>query len=335
MDATSARGLVVHRYGDWRDIAVEPIEVAPPGPGEVLIEAEAAALNFPDALMIAGKYQHKPVPPFCPGRDVAGRVAAIGPEVEGLAVGDRVAGQPQHGAFATRVLVPQNACIRIPDGLSTIDAAASGTVLATAVAALGMRARLQPGEFVLLTGAAGGVGLAAVQYAKLMGARVGAIVSSAEKENAARASGADVVIRTDAMTNLRDDLRQAVHAHSPKGADAVMDVVGGDLFDAVIRCLRPGGRCVVVGFASGRIPTISTNYLLLKDLVLIGSSLTTLFRSGNAEFRTKLEDGFRALAEGRITIPIEHCYRMEEFGTAMARIVDRKAIGKIVLAPLQ
>jgi NADPH2:quinone reductase len=329
--ASTAQALIVDAYGDWRDVRLGTITVPDPGPGEVLIAAEAAALNFPDILMIAGKYQRKPPLPFTPGRDVAGRVLAIGSGVTRVAPGDRVSAQCTHGgAFATRVLVPQAFCVPIPEALSFVDAAAAGTVLATVVAALGLRARLQAGQLVLITGAAGGVGSAAIQYARLLGARVAAVVSSAEKEAACRELGAEIVLRTDTMPNLRDGMRAAL----PDGADVVLDVVGGDLFDAVLRCVRPGGSCIVVGFTSGRIPTVQTNYLLLKDIALIGSSLSRLFDGQEPEFEGLLAEGFRALAERRMRIPVEGCYKLADFATAMARIEGRQVLGKIVLFPL-
>jgi NADPH2:quinone reductase len=335
VEGIAARGLIVDGFGDWRNTRLGPLALRPPGAGEVLLKAEAASLNFPDMLMIEGKYQHRPKPPFTPGRDVAGTVLAVGADVTDFAPGDRVMAQAHEGAFATHTLARCHSCLRIPPTLSFVDAAAAGTVLATVVVALGLRARLVPGKWVLITGAAGGVGTAAIQYARWRGARVAALVSSAEKAAACRALGAEIVLRSDEIGDLRDGLRAALFAHAPDGADVVLDVVGGDVFDAAIRCVRPGGRCLVVGFTSGRIPTIATNYLLLKDIALIGCTLARMFTGTDSEFHRLLAESFTALAEGRIRIPVEACYRLEDFAMAMARIAERQVVGKVVLAPLQ
>lgn len=332
-DDHAFQALIAESYGDWRDVRVGSMPHRPPGPDDVLIEAHAASINFPDLLMIAGKYQHRPAPPFIPGRDVAGRIVAVGDNVRSFAVGDRVAAQPPHGAFAEEVVAPARFSVRIPDNVSYEDAAASGTILATVAAALGLRARLQRGEWLLLTGAAGGVGSAAIQYARARGARVAALVSSQEKELAARSLGAEVVLRSDKMASLKGDLRDHLAHHGLDGVDAAMDVVGGDEFEAVIRCIRPEGRVIVVGFASGRIPQIPANYLLLKDIAVIGSSLDRLFRSEHPAFRALLTEAFDMLANGRIKAPIEARYPLAEFARAAARIASRQAIGKLVLLP--
>jgi NADPH:quinone reductase len=327
------RALMVDAYGDWRRVRLASIEAPVPGPGEVLIEAQAASLNFADLLMIEGKYQHRPQLPFVPGRDVAGRVLSIGEGVSGFAVGDRVAAQPRSGAFAELAVARAAACVSLPSAVPFEAAAACVTIFATVVAALGMRAKLRPGDWVLITGAAGGVGSAAIQYARVLGAHVAALVSSAEKEDAARALGAEVVVRSDLMADLRDGMRQALAAKGLDGVAVVMDVVGGDVFDAAIRCIAPEGRLIVVGFASGRIPQIAANYLLLKDIAAVGSSIGRLIGSANPEFRRLLQASFAMLADGRMKAPIEGSYPLSDFQTAAARIAERKVIGKIVLLP--
>jgi NADPH2:quinone reductase len=332
--ATHTRGILVEQFGDWRDLRVGEVAIADPGPDQVLIAAEAASLNFPDMLMIEGKYQRRPPLPFVPGRDVAGTVAAVGQAVSRFSVGDRVLSLAPEGAFAGHLLVGQTHCMKLPDRLSFIDAAAASTVLATVVVALGLRARVQPGQLVLITGAAGGVGTAAIQYAQFLGGRVAAVVSSAEKADFCRALGAEFVLRSDQIPDLRDGLRAALKPFAPEGAEVVADVVGGDMFDAAIRCVRPGGVCLVIGYTSGRIPTIATNYLLLKDIALIGCTLARMFDGTQTEFMRLLDEAFIGLAEGRMRIPVEACYRLDQFQTAMARIADRKVVGKIVLSPM-
>ena len=328
-----ARALVADAFGDWHAVRWTTVPIPTPGPDEVLIGSEAAALNFPDALMIEGKYQHKPKPPFIPGRDVAGRVLAVGDAVTEFKPGDAVVAQPPNGAFTTHAISPASFCFPIPPGLSMQDAAASGTVLATVAAAIGMRARPKPGERVMITGAAGGVGSAAIQYARLFEAKVAAVVSSAEKEALARSIGAEIVVRSDRLTGLKDGLRPALQAAGWDGVDVVVDMVGGDTFDGALRCLHPGGRMVVVGFASGRIPTVAANYLLLKDLVVMGSSLDRMLRGRHTEFRSLVGEALAAAAVGRIHVPIDSTFPMAEFVTAMERITSRQVQGKIVLLP--
>lgn len=327
----SMKALVVSSYGSWEGAEIGEMPVPAPGPHDVLIRAGASALNFPDLLMIEGKYQVRPPVPFVPGRDIAGTVVAVGEAVAGFAPGDRVAAQPQFGAFAEYVAAPGWSCIRLPDAVGFAEAAACGTVFATVVGALKLRARLRPGETVLLTGAAGGVGSAGIQYARHLGGRVVALVSSAAKEEAARRLGAEIVLRADAIPDMKSGLREALKAAGLDQVDAVVDVVGGATFDGAIRCLKPGGRCVIVGFASGQIPQIPANYVLLKDLVVLGSSLDRLFKAGDPELAEGLRDAFEALADGRLKAEIEGVLAFSRFAEAAARIARRQAVGKIVL----
>jgi NADPH2:quinone reductase len=329
---STVRGLVVDSYGDWRKTRIGEIARRPLAPGEILIDARAAALNFPDLLMIEGKYQHRPPLPFVAGRDVAGTIAELGDGADHLKIGDRVAAQPLHGAFAAKVIAPANHCTRLPDAVSFEQGAAAATILATVVGALKLRAKLGTGETVLVRGAAGGVGSAAIGYAKLLGGRVVALVSSAEKEASVRALGADTVLRSDTIEGgLREGLRKSLLAAGLEGVDVVIDVVGGEVFEGAIRCVLPAGRYVVVGSSSGHIPQIAANYLLLKDIAVIGSSLRRLFRSGNPQLREYLDSAFLALADGRLLVPIDRRLPLSRFAEGAALIADRKVIGKLVL----
>ena len=322
--------LIVRRYGDWRAVDTGRLPVPRPGPGQVLIRAGAAALNFPDLLMIEGKYQVKPELPFVPGRDVAGTVVALGEGARGFAPGDRVAAQPPSGAFGEYVAAPDYTCVQVPTSVSDADAAACGTVIATVVGAMRLRARLRPGETVLVTGAAGGVGSMGLQYARHLGARPVALVSSDAKEAAARRLGADVVLRSDRIGEMRKGLRTALSDAGLEHVDAVVDMVGGATADAALRCLRPGGRFVIVGFASGEIPQIPANYLLLKDLVVLGSSLDRLFRERDLDLAEGMADAFAALGDTRLHSEIDSRLPLAEFATGAGRIANRKAIGKVV-----
>ena len=331
--AQKAKGLILDNYGDWRRTRLGDVSVNSPGPNEVLIETKATSINFPDILMMEGKYQKRPPVPFTPGRDAAGIVRAVGEGVTDFKVGDRVAVQPGHGAFAQRTISEACYCTRMPDEMSFEDAAACNTTIATVVAAISMRADLRPGEWILITGAAGGVGSAGVQYARALGARVVAVVSSQEKEEAVKRIGAEIVLRTDQIPDLKEGLREALAQKGLDGVEAAMDVVGGDAFDGLLRCIKPEGRVSIVGFASGRIPTVAANYLLLKDIRLYGSSINRMFVLPNPKFRRLLENGFRMVADGRISSMIERKYPLAEFATAFERVADRKVVGKVLLIP--
>lgn len=327
------RGVVVDRFGDWRDARMGVLPVAMPGPKEILIKCAAAALNFQDLLMIAGTYQFKPRTPFFPGSDVAGTVAAVGADVTGFSVGQKVAGLVQSGGFAQFSIGQEHRCFPLPDDIEFTKAAACSSVFATVIVALKLRGQLQAGQRAMITGAAGGVGIAAVQYARQLGAEVVALVSSDAKERAVRRVGADVVIRTDQLKNLKDDLRAVLAGKDISHVDVVLDSVSGDVFDGAIRCLGTGGRLVVVGFASGRIAEVKTNYLLLKGISVVGSALKLGLDEDNAIVKEAMDGVYRDVAAGRLDPSISAVFPFSEFHEAAEKIADRKAVGKIVLVP--
>ncbi|MCA0450020.1 MAG: NADPH:quinone oxidoreductase family protein [Proteobacteria bacterium] len=307
-------------YGDFPD----PV----PGDGEVLIDVAAASVNFPDLLMMQGQYQTKPALPFVPGRDAAGIIAALGKGVHNLRVGDRVATMAVHGAFASRLAVPASRCYPIPDDLGFDAAAAMVTVYATVLVALHKRAKAQPGERVLVLGAGGGVGIATVSYARLLGCRVVAVVSSAEKQALVQEAGADaVIVAKDADSMRAEVLKWSGNA----GVDVAIDPVGGDMFDAALRCMAPQGRLVVVGFAAGRIPTIRANYILLKDIAVMGSSLERWVQAEPMTMAKDIGDIFKAGAAGRLPFWITDRLKIEDGMAAFRAIAERTARGKIVL----
>ena len=328
-----ATGLVVDQVGDWHRARVARLPLSGPGRDEVLVACEAAALNFQDLLMIEGRYQLKPPLPFIAGRDIAGRVIAVGPGVAHVAVGQHVAALVPYGGFADVAKAPAGSCFPIPTGLDFARAAASTSIFATVVYALVVRGQLRAGERLLVTGAAGGVGLAAIQLGRQIGAEVIALVSSDQKARAATRAGAQHAVRLDPLRALREELRTAVTAVAPAGLDVVIDMVGGDIFDGAIRCLKSGGRIVVVGFASGRIAEAKTNYLLVKGISVIGSALTLGLQSDGPALRDAMCQIYQDVAAGRLDPFIGATYPLAEFQRAAAAIAERRAIGKIVLLP--
>jgi len=324
--------LVVEAHGsadalklrDWP----EPLA---PGPGEVLVEVHAASINFPDLLVIAGTYQNLPACPFVAGKDLSGRVLATGPGVERMRPGDRVMALVEHGAFAERVLVPERQCHPMPDAMSHWQAAAMGLTYLTAYFALVERARVQPGEIVLVTGATGGVGLAAVQVARALGATVIAAVGSEAKARFASDKGAHHVVRTD-LAPLRDALRAQVQAAVGKrGVDVVIDPVGGNVFDASLRTLAWCGRLVIVGFAEGRIPEVKAGLLLVKNISLIGLQVSD-YRDRTPDAVERAQDAlYRMFEQGSIDPAVMAAYSLQDYRSALRAVQDRTVLGKVVL----
>lgn len=326
------RALVVHQHGSLENLKLETVPDPQPGPEEVLVDVHAASVNFPDLLVIGGTYQNLPATPFVPGKDFAGTVGAVGAKVSGLKPGDRVMGQIEYGAFAERAVVPSHNCYRMPAGMSFAEGAAMGLAYLTAHFALVERGGLKPGETVLVTGAAGGVGLATVQLAKALGAIVLASVSSDEKAAIARAGGADHVVRTDAP-DLRESFRRQVFAATGKrGADLIVDSVGGDVFDASLRAIAWSGRMVTVGYASGRVPEVKLGLILVKNISIIGLQVSDYRDRASSKVREVREDLARLYEAGKLKPHVMAAYPMESYREALAVVRDRRALGKVVIA---
>lgn len=326
-------GILVERFGDWHNAKIGTLPLRPLRSGEVLIKCEAAALNFQDLLIIEGKYQFKPAVPFISGSDVAGRIIAVGPDVEQFSVGQRIAALVQIGGFAEYSIAPLGRYFSIPDDIDFARAAACTSVFATVVVALTIRGQLRAGERILVTGAAGGVGIAAVQYARQIGAEIFALVSSDAKQQIARQAGAHHIVRLDQLSNPIEDLRVALVGRAIEGLDLIIDMVGGDVFDGAIRCLRPGGRIVVVGFASGRIAEVKTNYILLKGISVIGSALKFGLEYHRPVLKELMEKVYKDVAIGQLDPIISATYPLYEFHRAATQIANRSAVGKIVFIP--
>ena len=264
------RSYRVWEHGAPSSMRIDTLPDLVPGAGEMVVDVKAAGINFPDTLVVSGKYQILPPRPFAPGKDLAGIVQAVGAGVTDFAPGDRIMGQVEHGAFAGQALVSPSQAFRLPDGMEFAEAAAMGLVYQTAHFALVERGQYKRGETVLVGGAAGGVGLAAVQIAKGLGARVLAGVRSEAEAEVVRQAGADAVINL-AVPDLRDSLRaQVAAATDGHGADVVLDPLGDTFFAAAVRAMAWCGRLVVIGFAAGEIPSIKVNYLLVKNISVSG-----------------------------------------------------------------
>ncbi len=327
------RALVVEDFAPFETQEIRELPDPAPGPGEVIIDAHAMGLNFPDVLMVEGKYQHKPARPFIPGFDAAGVVSAIGEGVSRVAVGDHVLTLLHHGAFATCVTAPEHGVWRMPEAMSFEHGAAFGLAYLTAYISLIENARAQAGETVLITGASGGVGLAMVQFGTAMGMRIIGGATSAEKAVIVQENGAESTVDL-AAENLRDSLRDEIYALTEgAGVDLVVDMVGGDVFDAALRAIRPGGRIAIVGFASGRIPEIKAGYLLVKRLTAIGSPLISGRDGGDALKDKAMVELFRLYEAGGLRPVISARVAFDDWREGFRRFRERRVTGKIVMVP--
>ncbi len=324
------RALVVEGFAPFETHEIRELPDPAPGPGEVIIDASAMGMNFPDLLMVEGNYQHKPARPFIPGFDAAGVVRDIGAGVTRVAVGERVLTSLRRGAFATMVTAPEQDVWRMPEAMSFEHGAAFGLAYLTAYISLIVNTRAKAGETVLITGASGGVGLAMTQFGAAMGMRIIGGATSAEKAVLVQENGAESTVDLGA-SNLRDSLRDEIYALTDgAGVDLVVDMVGGDVFDAAIRAIRPGGRIAIVGFASGRIPVIKANYLLIKRLTAIGSPLTT---GGQARKDEAMAELFRLYQAGGLRPVISARVGFDDWRAAFLRFRERRVTGKIVMVP--
>ncbi len=325
------KAVIARSFGPIESLQIAEVPDPVAGPSQVVIDVATAGVNYPDLLVVGGKYQILPRPPFTPGKEAAGIVLAVGPGVDTCRVGDRVMALVEHGAYCQRLLSPAANVFVLPEGMDMIEAGGFGLTLQTAYFALVVRGNLSAGETVLVTGAAGGVGLACVQLARALGATVIAGVSSPEKADVARAAGATHVIYFTG-DNLRDRIRQDVHALTDgKGADVICEVVGGDVFDGCLRALAWSGRLVVLGFAGGRIPSISANYLLLKNIAVTGLHWSDYREWHPAWMRRGHEVLFDLYRKGLLRQQVTMTYPLAQVVEAMRQLRDRLVKGKVVL----
>ena len=326
------RAILVDAFGPPEGLRVAAAAMPVPGPGEVLVEVHAAPVNYVDLLVVGGSYQFLPPFPFVPGKGPAGVVTALGPGVNSLKTGDRVLSMAEQGGYAEAVAVAADQCYPLPARMSFVEAAALSLVYDTAWFALRERARLAEGESMLVLGASGGVGRAAVQLGRAMGARVFAGITRPERADAAHDAGADAVINLS-RPDLRDSLRDEVYALTAgQGVDIVIDPLGGAVFEAAIRALAWRGRLVVVGFAAGGIPSLKTNYLLLKNIEISGLQISDYRKRRPAQLAQCFAEIFAFYEAGKIAPAAATVFPLERAGEALAALRDRRIDGRAVLS---
>jgi NADPH2:quinone reductase len=321
------KAMLCKAFGEPESLVLEEIESPPLARNEVRVRVHAAGVNFPDILITQGKYQYKPDFPFSPGGEAAGEVIEVGAEVSRFRPGQRVVAMAPYGAFAEEMVAPEPKVMAIPDELDFTTAASISLTYCTGAYALMDRGNLQPGETLLVHGAAGGVGLAAVEIGRILGARVIATAGSDEKLKIAAEHGAQELIDYS-DGEFKDRVKELTGGN---GADVIYDPVGGDVFDQSLRCINWGGRLLVIGFASGRIASAPTNLALLKSCSIVGvfwGGWTQRDPEGNARVFEQVIEWWR---EGEIRPHISHTFPLAQAADALYALIERKVVGKAVL----
>jgi NADPH2:quinone reductase len=321
------KALVCKEYGPPEKLVIEDYPDPIPAEGEVLVDIKAAGINFPDVLLIAGTYQVKVPPPFVPGNEAAGIVEAVGEGVAGVKPGDRVIITPKAGGFAEKCVLPEKLCLPLPDGMSYEQGAGFTITYATSYHAYRQCTQLKAGETVLVLGAAGGVGITAVEIAKALGAKVIAAASSEEKLQFARKAGADETINYS-ETSLRDAVKELTGG---RGVDVVYDPVGGELAQMALRSLAWHGRYLVIGFACGDIPNFPANIALLKEASIIGVWWGTWSNHNPGDSLQNMMELAAMVGQGQLNPRVTESYPLDHFVDAFAAITERRARGKVVL----
>ncbi len=323
------RAVRVHELTGPQALRVDEVPTPPVGAGQVLIDVKAAGVNFPDILITRGQYQFKPATPFSPGGEAAGVVSAVGSGVTSVKVGDRVAATMLYGGYAEQIVLPELACVKLPDAVSFEVGAATLLTYLTTMHALVDRAQIKSGETMLVLGAAGGVGIAAVELGALLGARVIAAASSAEKLAFCREHGA-----AETIDYSKEDLKDRIKAlTNGNGVDVVYDPVGGALAEPALRGTAWQGRYLVIGFASGEIPKLPLNLVLLKGCQIVGVFWGAFAMREPARNRAHAEQVFAWVADGKLNPAIDAALPFSEAAEALARIERRQVKGKLVLVP--
>ena len=323
------KAVLAKAFGGPETLVLENLPEPRPGSGEVVVEVRAAALNFFDTLIIQGRYQYKPDFPFSPGAEASGIVMALGEGVSGWAEGDRVIAHLGWGACRERVVIKAERLVRIPDGVSDEQAAGLTVTYGTSLHALKDRARLKAGETLAVLGAAGGVGLSAVELGRLMGARVIACASSPDKLDLARRHGADLALDYSAE-DPKEGLKRLTQG---RGVDVIYDPVGGDLAEPALRAIAWEGRYLVVGFAGGGIPKIPLNLLLLKGCDVQGVFWGAFVERDPAGHAANMADLLAWVAQGKLSAHVDTVYPLDRTAEALQVIARREAKGKILVRP--
>jgi NADPH:quinone reductase len=321
------KALLLHAWGEPSDLKLTELPDLSPAPGQVVIDVAAIGVNLADTLMVRGKYQMKPPFPFAPGSEVAGTVRAVGAGVDDLALGDRVLAFVPYGAFATQLATERARVFRLPASMPFEHAAAFTVVYGTSYFAFVYRAKVEPGQTVLVHGAAGGVGVSAVQIAKALGARVLATAGSSDKRAFVRSLGADEVFDSRAP----DWVEQVLAATAGEGADHIYDPVGGEIFERSLKCIAFGGNLHVIGFASGDIPSCAMNRVMLKNISLVGLHWPAYQQKAPALLGEAIAKMFGMYERGQLALQIGATFPLERASEALGEITSRRAQGKIVL----
>lgn len=323
------KAIVCNEFGPIESLEYKEVPDPSAGKGQVVVKVDAAGVNFPDGLLVQGLYQMKPDRPFIPGNEVAGTISAVGEGVKGWREGQRVIALCMLGGYAEKVVVPATHVLPLPDPIPSEEAAALVTAHATAHHALKQRANIQPGETLVVTGAAGGTGLAAVQIGKQMGAKVIAVCSTAEKLQTAKENGADVLINY-----TEQDLKKAIkQATDGKGADVVYECVGGDTFHVCSRSMAWNGRLLVIGFAGGEIPKFPVNLSLVKGYSVVGVFWGSFTQHQPQDFAANMQELLGWYLQGKVKVIVDEALALGDATTALNKVMGRQVRGKMVLTP--
>ena len=321
------KAIVCNDFGPIQNIEYKDVNEPVIQDQSVIINVKSVGVNFPDGLLVQGKYQLKPETPFIPGMEVAGEIVKIGPSVLNLKIGDRVAALSQLSGYAEQAVVQEKSVFKIPSKMSFDDSCALLCAYGTSHYALKQRANLKKNELLVVLGASGSTGIAAIQIGKIMGAKVIAVSSNSEKQKIAKDNGADISIGYD---NLKEELKSISNG---KGIDVIFDPVGGDIFDTVARTMARSGRLLVIGFASGTIPKLAVNLALVKEFSVVGVFWGAFTRSEPIEYKQNMIELFNWYNEGLLKPLIQDSYPLSEAAVVLEKILARGAKGKIILKP--
>lgn len=320
------QAIMCHEYGDIKNLTLEEVDPPTPGDSELLLKVLAAGINFPDGLLVQGLYQAKPETPFIPGMECCGEVLALGAGCAGFKVGDRViCSSPKYGAFAEQLVIDHRTVTLAPKDIPPEQVCNLLVAHGTAHHALKQRGQLKPGENLVVLGAAGGTGIAAVQIGKAMGANVIAAASTDDKLALASQHGADHVFNYT-TGNIKDGIREFTNG---KGADVIYDPVGGDIFDSSVRAMARNGRYLVIGFASGTIPKFPINLALVKEFSLVGVFWGAFVRNERNVFSENMQQLFDWQKNAQISVTVEQTFALKDTAEAIEYVMDRKVKGKV------